>query len=147
MHTCLVVEDSAVIRVIMSEMLRELGFEAVECSTAPEAVDCCLSKTPKLVLLDWDLPNFGALDFLRGVGTMAAEERPLIILCATENDHQQFSLAKAAGAAHHILKPFDKVLLAKMLVAIDLLGEDRLVDLEPEELAADIEFEQPTGTA
>ena len=47
--------------------------------------------------------------------------RPVIILCATENDHQQFVLAKAAGAAHHILKPFDKGVLAAKLAEIGLI--------------------------
>jgi two-component system chemotaxis response regulator CheY len=52
---------------------------------------------------------------------MAAEEKPTVILCATENDPQQFTLAKAAGAAHHILKPFDKTAIASKLTEIGVL--------------------------
>ncbi|MEL6378926.1 MAG: response regulator [Pseudomonadota bacterium] len=123
MQNCLIVEDSAVIRTIMAEMLKELGLAPVECGTATEAVDYCRQDQPPVVLLDWDLPGFGALDFLRGVGGLPDNERPQIILCATENDPQQFSLAHAAGAAHHLLKPFDKRRLALKLVEIGVIDE------------------------
>jgi len=108
MKTCLVIDDSDVIREIVVRMVRDLGLEAKEANTAADAVDICREKKPDVVLLDWDLPSMGALDFLRGAGALEPDQRPVIVLCATENDPQQFSLAKAAGAEHHILKPFDK---------------------------------------
>ena len=83
-----------------------------------------------MVLLDWDLPSMGALDFLRGVGNMPEEEKPAIILCATENDPQQFTLAKAAGAAHtfssrltniHLKLPCVK--LAFLVTTLSILGQ------------------------
>lgn len=107
MKNCLVVEDSALMRQISVRLLKELGVEPREAEAAAAAIDMCREKKPDAVLLDWDLPAMGALDFLRGVGGFAPDARPAIILVATENDHQQFTLAKAAGAAHHMLKPFD----------------------------------------
>ncbi len=124
MKTCLVIEDSGVIREIIQRMVRDLGLEPREADAAAPAVELIRSEKPDVVLLDWDLPSMGALDFLRGVGALDPEARPEIVLCATENDHQQFTLASAAGARHHILKPFDKAALSKLLVAIGVLEVD-----------------------
>jgi two-component system chemotaxis response regulator CheY len=121
MKTCLIVEDSNVIREIALRILTDLGIEAKECETAAEAVERCRDAKPDVVLLDWDLPSLGALDFLRGVAELAVEQRPTIILCATENDPQQFTLAKAAGAQHHILKPFDRLSIESKLAEIGVI--------------------------
>ena len=77
-----------------------------------------------MVILDWDLPSLGALDFLGGVGALDAEKRPNIILCATENDPQQFKPAKVAGAEHHMLKPFNKDILTAKLAEIGYIEAD-----------------------
>lgn len=123
--TCLVVDDSEVIREIALRIITDLGFEAAQAENAATAIAHCQADKPDVVFLDWDLPSMGALDFLRGAGDWPAEERPVIILSATENDPQQFTLAKAAGAAHYVLKPFDKFAVASKLREAGLIeGED-----------------------
>jgi two-component system chemotaxis response regulator CheY len=124
MKNVVVVEDSAIMREISVRILKELGVEAREATESAFAVEMCREKKPDAVLLDWDLPQFGALDFLRGVGALPSEQRPLIILVATENDHQQFALARAAGAAHHILKPFDAPTLKAKLAEIGVIAAE-----------------------
>ena len=119
--TCLVVDDSEIIREIAMRIITDLGLKAAQAQNAPTAVDFCKEHTPAVVFLDWDLPSMGALDFLRGAGKFDDDKKPTIILCATENDPQQFTLAKAAGAAHHVLKPFDKTVIAEKLAEIGLI--------------------------
>jgi|GEM_PF-816855 len=119
---CLIVDDSDVIREIAERIVIDLGLNAGQAENAAEAVDYCREHAPEAVLLDWDLPSMGALDFLRGAAELAPENKPEIILCATENDPEQFTLAKAAGAAYHILKPFDKPMIEEKLREIGLLG-------------------------
>ena len=121
MTTCVVVEDSQVIREITLEMLKELGIAAVGAESINDGVRLCREHSAEVVLLDWDMPGLAALDFLKIVSEFEIE-KPEIILCATENDAQQFTLARAAGAAHHILKPFNKEDLLKLFDTIDLLG-------------------------
>ncbi len=119
--TFLIVEDSEVIREIAARIILDLGLEAGQAANAAIAVEYCKEHKPAVVLLDWDLPSMGALDFLRGAAELDQAEKPEIILCATENDPQQFTLAKAAGAAHHILKPFDKSAVERKLTEIGLI--------------------------
>ena len=114
-NSCLIVDDSDVIREIAIRIIVDLGFETGEAENAAEAIEYCRTHKPGLVLLDWDLPSMGALDFLKASAEFEPDVKPEIILSATENDPQQFVLAKAAGAAHHVLKPFDRdVLSAKI---------------------------------
>lgn len=121
MKTCLVLEDSELIREIASRILKELAVAPSEAESAAKALDQCRASKIDAVMLDWDLPAMGALDFLRGAAELSAEQKPVIILCATENDPQQFTLAKAAGAAHYLLKPFDKDSVAAKLAEIGLI--------------------------
>ena len=129
MATCLVVDDSTVIREISARMVDALGLTPLQAVNAVEAVEICREKSPDVVLLDWDLPSMGALDFLQGIADLG-DARPEIILCATENDAQQFTLAKAAGARHHILKPYDQDALC------DALSELGLCEARPQQSAA-----------
>ncbi|MEL7490055.1 MAG: response regulator [Pseudomonadota bacterium] len=121
MKKCLIIDDSEVIREIIVRLVKDLGLEPLEATSAGEGVEICGGASPAVVLLDWDLPKMGALDFLRGAGAMDADKRPEIVLCATENDHQQFTLAKAAGAKHHLLKPFNREMMEELFVAIGVL--------------------------
>ena len=117
MKTCLIVEDSEIIREITARIVADLGLEPVEAANAAAALETAREKSPHVVFLDWDLPSMGALDFLRGAATLGA--RPPIVLCATENDPQQFALAKAAGAAFHVLKPYDRQVVANVLAEVE----------------------------
>ncbi len=121
MKSCLIVEDNPVVRGIIVEILHDLAITPIEVENADAGVLYCVDSKPDVVLLDWDLPSMAALDFLRGVGELSQDQRPEIILSATENDPRQFSLASAAGARHHILKPFDKPLLAAKLSEMGIL--------------------------
>ena len=105
---CLIIDDSEVIREIAARIVADLGYHPAHANSAADGVEFCGDNDTIVTLLDWDLPSMGALDFLRGVSELPEGKKPIIILCATENDPQQFTLAKAAGAAHYILKPFDR---------------------------------------
>lgn len=120
--TCLIVDDSDLIREIASRIMRKFDLVTKEAATAVDAIEQCSESAIDAVLLDWDLPGLGALDFLRGVGDMPADQKPVIILCATENDPQQFTLAKAAGAGFHVLKPFDHHSMEIVLKEAGILG-------------------------
>ena len=112
MANCLVIDDSESMREVACGLLAELGHRVREAADAVSGLERCDEDTD-IVLLDWDLPSLGALDFLRGAASLAP--RPLIILCATENDARQFGLARAVGAGFHVLKPYDRQSLALVL--------------------------------
>jgi len=118
MTKCLIVDDSEVVCEIGKRIVEAIGLEVRHAANASEAVSILEQWQADVVLLDWDLPSMGALDFLRGAGELDEADRPEIILCATENDPQQFTLAKSAGARHHILKPYTQEIVANKLAEL-----------------------------
>lgn len=131
--TCLVIDDSDVIREIAVRIVTDLGMSVEQSANPASAVEVCADHEISCVLLDWDLPSMGALDFLRDAADLPEDRRPVIIICATENDPQQFTLAKAAGAAHHVLKPFDR---AAIETAFSEAGLIETAGAEPQVSAA-----------
>ena len=115
MARCLVVDDSDVIRLVLSRILDRLGHETIETKDVCQAIDHAMAGEVDVVFLDWDMPNLAALDFLKGV---AKAENLDIVLCATENDPQQFALARSAGARHHILKPYDAMSIRAIMAHV-----------------------------
>ena len=64
MKSCLIVDDSKVIRMVARKIMQELGFETIEAADGQEALDECKSKLPDAVLLDWNMPVMDGLEFL-----------------------------------------------------------------------------------
>jgi len=54
--TCLVVDDSRMIRRVASRILKELKFETEEAENGQDAIDRCRIAMPDAVLLDWNMP-------------------------------------------------------------------------------------------
>ena len=56
MKTCLVVDDSKVVRMVARKILEELGFEVSEAEDGQVALDMSKKAMPDVVLLDWNMP-------------------------------------------------------------------------------------------
>ena len=59
MKTCLVVDDSKVIRKVARHILETLNFHVTEAGDGREALDSCLESAPDVVLLDWNHARIG----------------------------------------------------------------------------------------
>ena len=60
MKSCLIVDDSKVIRKVARHILETLEFEVEEAGDGQEALSRCESKMPDVVLLDWNMPVMNA---------------------------------------------------------------------------------------
>ena len=65
MKSCLIVDDSKVIRMVARKMLEDLNFEIEEAENGQKALDACLRKMPDAILLDWNMPVMSGIDFLK----------------------------------------------------------------------------------
>ena len=65
MKSCLIVDDSKVIRKVARHILETLEFEVEEAGDGQEALSRCESKMPDVVLLDWNMLGIGALSYVR----------------------------------------------------------------------------------
>ena len=121
MKSCLVVDDSRVIRLVARRILEELEFEITEAGDGEEALNSCLKKMPDAILLDWNMPVMTGIDFLRRLRTESGGEDPVVIFCTTENDLKHITEAMQAGANEYIMKPFDRDILESKFSEVGLV--------------------------
>ncbi len=115
MKTCLVVDDSKVIRKVARHILETLNFTVTEACDGREALDACLQSAPDVVLLDWNMPVMSGMDFLRALKSSAVAAKPKVVFCTTENGMAYIRAAIEAGADEYVMKPFDRDTLQSKL--------------------------------
>jgi two-component system, chemotaxis family, chemotaxis protein CheY len=121
MRTCLVVDDSAVVRKIARRILEELDFKVVEAEDGEQALEACKSALPEAVLLDWNMPQMDGYEFLGNLRRLPGGDAPRVVFCTTENDIDHISLALAGGANEYIMKPFDKEIISAKFAEVGLI--------------------------
>ncbi|KRB85737.1 two-component system response regulator [Sphingomonas sp. Root710] len=118
MKTCLVVDDSKVIRKVARHILEALQFNVEEAGDGREALDRCTTagqELPDVILLDWNMPVMTGMEFLRSLGASGIANRPKVVFCTTENDVAHIRAAIDAGADEYMMKPFDRETLESKL--------------------------------
>jgi two-component system chemotaxis response regulator CheY len=121
MKSCLIVDDSKVIRMVAKKILQELSFETQEAEDGKIALDICIKKLPDAILLDWNMPNMNGIDFLRELRKLPGGEQPIVVFCTTENDIEHIQEAISAGANEYIMKPFDSEIMQAKFTQVGLL--------------------------
>jgi two-component system chemotaxis response regulator CheY len=109
--TCLVVDDSRIVRKVARRILEKLGFTVAEAGDGAEALVACRAAMPQVVLLDWNMPVMDGITFLRHARAEFGPDRPTVVLCTTEAAMDRIVEALGAGAQEYIMKPFDEELL------------------------------------
>jgi two-component system chemotaxis response regulator CheY len=119
--TCLVVDDSRVVRKVARRMLEGTGFGVEEAEDGACALTACRAKMPDAILLDWNMPVMNGIDFLRALRREFGPNNPPVLFCTTESDMRFVEEAIEAGAQEFIMKPFDEVILRGKLEQVGLI--------------------------
>src|SRR5258707_15829879 len=90
MKTCLVVDDSSVIRKVARRILEGLDFKIIEAEDGQVALEHCRSALPDAVLLDWNMPVMDGYDFLKALRRLPGGDGPKVGLCTTLNAPAHF---------------------------------------------------------
>ncbi len=121
MKTCLVVDDSGVVRKVARRILEDLSFSVREAADGQAALDSCAEVMPDGILLDWNMPVMEGLEFLLELRQREGGDAPRVIFCTTNNDIEHITKAIAAGANEYIMKPFDSDILREKLEEVGLI--------------------------
>jgi two-component system, chemotaxis family, chemotaxis protein CheY len=112
--TCLVVDDSRVVRKVARRILEANGYAVDEAENGELALESCIARMPDCVLLDWNMPVMNGIEFLKHLRARFGPDNPPVVFCTTENDMSFIEQAIEHGAQEYIMKPFDEdILLGK----------------------------------
>lgn len=121
MKSCLVVDDSRVVRKVACRILHDLGFACEEAENGHKAFEYCQDKMPDVILLDWNMPVMSGIEFLEKLRMMDKGTDPIVMFCTTENDINHIKRAVDAGANEYIMKPFDSNIIKSKFVQVGLM--------------------------
>jgi two-component system, chemotaxis family, chemotaxis protein CheY len=120
--SCLVVDDSQVVRKLARLLLENLGFRCAEVGDGQQAVAACAQSMPDFILLDWNMPVMNGIEFCRHLRATPEGHTPKVIFCTTHDDPEHIEEAMSVGADEYMTKPFDRDVLAGKLRKLGLLN-------------------------
>ncbi|MCC5613045.1 response regulator [Nostoc sp. CHAB 5834] len=114
-RTCLIVDDSRIIRKVARRIVEGLGFEVDEAADGVEALSYCAGLMPDVVLLDWNMPVMDGMTFLKRLRQQPGGDGPKVLFCTIETAPERIAEALGAGADDYVMKPFDGEILHSKL--------------------------------
>lgn len=106
MAKIMIVDDAAFMRAILSQMLREFGYEVVEAASGEEAIQLYGQARPDLVTMDITMPDMDGITAMRKIRRY--DPKAKIIVCSAMSHQQAVIDAIASGAKDFIAKPLQK---------------------------------------
>jgi two-component system chemotaxis response regulator CheY len=106
----LVVDDFSTMRRIITNVLRQLGFDNIsEAEDGAKALHILEGETFDFVITDWNMPEMSGLDLIKAIRASDNEQLKAVpVLMVTAEALQDNIIAAAkAGVNNYIIKPFD----------------------------------------
>ena len=117
MYKVLVVDDARAVRIVISKMLLELGFDVLQASSGPEALGVMARQGTSvgLALIDWNMPHMTGLELVHQLRDNPAYRDVQIMMVTTETEIEQVCAALEAGVNEYLMKPFTREAVADKL--------------------------------
>ncbi len=112
----LVIDDSKAIRIILTKILKEIGFSVFGAENGLKALDCIRDEGKMdLALVDWNMPEMNGYEFICEVRKNAELNDMQMMMVTTETEMSQVIKALKAGANEYLMKPFTKEMILEKL--------------------------------
>jgi two-component system NtrC family response regulator len=105
MNTILVVDDEPNYLIVLSELLKEEGFEVMTAQRGEDGLKIVAETDLDLVLTDMRMPGMDGLELLKAVKTYN-KDLPVIMITAF-GEVEKAVIAMRAGAYNYLVKPFN----------------------------------------
>lgn len=121
MKKILIVEDEKSLATVISDSLKNEGFETVIIHRGDEAIDCFYKEKPDLILLDINLPGINGWEVCKKLKSLS--QIPIIMVTARDSEFDEIK-GLELGADDYITKPFTPKLLVIKLKKLFKLNND-----------------------
>lgn len=116
--TILVVDDSATVREIVGDALREVGFTVHEASDGEEGLQKAKALRPDVVILDLTMPKRDGLDVATDLRADPNTAKVKIIMLTVRDSEFDQMVGRELGADRYLPKPFDSQTLLDAVLGI-----------------------------
>ncbi|MDD1006291.1 fused response regulator/phosphatase [Pseudomonas shahriarae] len=132
----LIAEDSAADRLLLSTIVRRQGHEVLTAANGAEAVDIFRQQQPSLVLMDAMMPVMDGFEAARQIKALAGETLVPIIFLTSLTESEALARCLEAGGDDFLAKPYNQVILAAKIKAMDRLRRLQATVLQQRDLIA-----------
>lgn len=134
--TILIAEDSAADRLLLSTIVRRQGHEVLTAANGAEAVELFRQQQPDLVLMDAMMPVMDGFEAARHIKALAGEMLVPIIFLTSLTESEALVRCLDAGGDDFLAKPYNQVILAAKIKAMDRLRRLQATVLQQRDLIA-----------
>lgn len=115
MHV-LVVDDFATMRRIITNVLKQLGYETIlEAEDGAKALQIMETERVDFVITDWNMPQMSGLDLLLAIRASEDKKHIPVLMVTAEAMQENIVKAAQAGVNNYIIKPFDAKTLSEKI--------------------------------
>ena len=115
MKRILIVDDNKLERTVLTQYLKNLGYQVESASSGAEALTTCSQNPPDLVISDMMMPQMDGLEFCRRLRAMPSGKLVPFIFLSGKNAQQDRMNGLEIGADDYLIKPVNpKELVAKI---------------------------------
>jgi two-component system chemotaxis response regulator CheY len=116
MSKAMVVDDSRAVRMILSRILKQIGFDVCEAANGKEGLDRLAGENGvSLILVDWNMPEMDGLEFVRCLRSDPGKSAIKVMMVTTETEMERMVTALEAGANEYVMKPFTSDIISDKL--------------------------------
>jgi CheY-like chemotaxis protein len=134
--TILIAEDSAADRLLLSTIVRRQGHEVLTAANGAEAVEVFRQQQPHLVLMDAMMPVMDGFQAAQQIKVLAGETLVPIIFLTSLTESEALARCLEAGGDDFLAKPYNQVILAAKIKAMDRLRRLQATVLQQRDLIA-----------
>ncbi|WP_310504396.1 fused response regulator/phosphatase [Pseudomonas sp. JAI111] len=132
--TILIAEDSAADRMLLSSIVRRQGHAVLTAANGAEAVEAFRLQRPHLVLMDAMMPVMDGFEAARQIKDLAGETLVPIIFLTSLTESEALARCLEAGGDDFLAKPYNQVILAAKIKAMDRLRRLQATVLQQRDL-------------
>lgn len=104
----LIVDDSAVERQLLKEMIDDLGFIILEAENGETGVKMALEFIPQIILMDVVMPGINGFQATKQITNNDKLKGVPVIMCTSKNQDTDKSWGARQGAKAYVVKPINK---------------------------------------
>ena len=121
MPSCIIADDSKIMRMLLTKIMENFGYIAQEAEDGEDLLEQCAKSAPDLIISDWTLPLIDGIDVLHKIRSDKKIKQPVFMFCSYIKDENVIRQAIDAGADDFIMRPFDEDIIASKLRIIKVL--------------------------